>query len=117
MPPTIRYPLPTLIAILVLALAAWRGKWVGPAAGDAISARWHRVAEGPPVPASDAPKVVAGPMIRRALLLRDSTPAAARPDARPSDAIARRGWVDVYDTWPPDGPTTHFRVGNRHPIG
>ncbi len=117
MPPPIRYPLPALVLVLVFALVAWRGAgWVR-GVRDAIVTRWHRSAEGPPVPASDSPKVVAGPMIRRALLLRDATPVSPRPDARPTDAIARRMWVDVYDTWPPDGPATHLRVGNRRPIG
>ena len=67
--------------------------------------RLQRAVEGPPVPSSRRPKVVAGPIIRRALLLRDGTPATARPerpdrrDDRPADvrrhlrhlALARAG--------------------------
>jgi hypothetical protein len=56
-------------------------------------------------------------MIRRALLLCDDTPISPRPDALPTDRITRRSWVDVYDVWPLDGPPTHFRVGNRKPLG
>jgi hypothetical protein len=56
-------------------------------------------------------------MIRRALLLHDDTPVSPRPGASPTDRIARRSWVDVYDVWPLDGPPTHLRVGNRRPLG
>ncbi len=117
MPPPIRYPLPTLIAALVLALVAWRGAgWIN-AVRHAVAARWERTLEGPPLPASSTPQVVAGPIIRRALLLHDDTPVSPRPDASPTDRIARRSWVDVYDVWPLDGPPTHVRVGNRKPLG
>jgi hypothetical protein len=117
MPPPIRYPLPTLIAVLLVALVAWRGAGWFRGMKDALTARWQRAVEGPPVPASNAPQVVAGAITRRALLLHDDTPFAPRPGASPTDAIARRMFVDVYDAWPLDGPPTHFRVGNRRPIG
>lgn len=117
MPPPIRYPLPTLAAVLVLSLLAWRGAgWVR-GVRDAVASRWHRAVEGPPVPESDTPRVVAGPLIRRALLLRDGTPVAPRPDVPTTDAIARRMFVEIYDCWPLEGPPTHLRVGNRRPIG
>jgi hypothetical protein len=117
MPPPIRYPLPTMVAALVLALFAWRGAgWIN-AVRHSLAARWQRTVEGPPMPASSAPQVVAGPMIRRALLLHDDTPVSPRPGASPTDRIARRSWVDVYDVWPLDGTPTHLRVGNRRPLG
>src|SRR4051812_21098479 len=113
MPPPIRYPLPTLIGILLLALVAWRGAGWFRGVRDALASRWQRAVEGSTVPASGTPQVVAGPTPRRALLLRDNTPVSPRPDATPTDAIARRMFVEVYDAWPPGGPTTHLRVGNR----
>jgi hypothetical protein len=117
MPPPIRYPLPTLIAVLLLALLAWRGAGWARNVRDALAARWQRAVAGPPVPVSNTPRSIAGPLVRRALLLRDDTPVAPRPDARPDDAIARRMFVDVYDSWPMEGIPTHLRVGNRRPIG
>jgi hypothetical protein len=117
MPPPIRYPLPTLIAMLMLGLVAWRGAgWVH-AVSEAVSSRWQRVVEGPPVPSSTSPMVVAGPIIRRGLILRDGTPVSSRPEAKPTDSITRRIFVDIFDLWPLKGPPTHFRVGNRGPIG
>ncbi len=117
MPPPIRYPIPTLVAALLLAVVAWRGAgWIN-AIRHSVAARWQRTFEGPPLPASSAPQVVAGPMIRRALLLHDDTPVSPRPDASPTDRIARRSWVDVYDVWPLAGPPTYLRVGNRRPLG
>ena len=117
MPPPIRYPLPTLIAVVLLALVAWRGAGWFRDVRSAISARWQRVVEGPEVPSSASPQVVAGPIVRRALLLRDDVPVSTHPDASPTDTIARRMFVDVYDAWPLIGEPTHLRVGNRRPIG
>ena len=117
MPPPIRYPLPTLIAILLLSLVSWRGAGWFRGVRAAIAARWQRAVEGPEVPSSASPQVVAGPIVRRALILRDNVPVSDRPDATPTDAIAWRMFVDVYDTWPLMGEPTHLRVGNRRPIG
>ncbi len=117
MPPPIRYPLPTLVALVVLALVAWRGGDALRGLRDAASARWRHLVEGPPVPATDRPRTVAGGVVRRALILREGTPVSARPGASPTDAIARRMFVDVYDPWPLIGEPTDLRVGNRSPIG
>jgi hypothetical protein len=117
MPPPIRYPLPTLIAVLLIGLVAWRGAgWLRIVSG-AVSARWQRVVEGPPVPSSTSPMVVAGPIIRRGLILRDGAPVSSRPEAKPTGTITLRIFVDISDLWPLNGPTTHFRVGNRGLIG
>jgi hypothetical protein len=117
MPPPIRYPLPTLMAILLLGLVAWRGgAWLR-VLGQAVSTRWQRVVEGPPVPASTVPVVVAGPIIRQGLILRDGAPISVRPETKPFDTIGLRMFVDIYDVWPLKGPPSNFRVGNRGPFG
>jgi hypothetical protein len=117
MPPPIRYPLPTLMAILLLGLVAWRGgEWLR-VLGQAVSTRWQRVVEGPPVPASTAPMVVAGPIIRKGLILRDGAPISVRPETKPFDTIGPRKFVDIYDVWPLKGTPSYFRVGNLGPIG
>jgi hypothetical protein len=82
-----------------------------------MAARLKLSLEGPPVPNSPRPKVVAGPMTRRALLLHDETPATTRPNGPTAETIDRRMFVDVYDTWPSPGPVSHVRVGNRKAIG
>jgi hypothetical protein len=117
MPPPIRYPLPTLILLVMLGLVAWRGGAWFRGAREAIAARWHRVVEGPPIPVSTTPKVVAGAIVRQGILLRDGTPVATRPGSKPTDAIGRRVFVDIYDVWPTTGTPTHYRVGTRSPIG
>ncbi len=115
--PPIRYPLPSLLALALLALTAWRGEaWTRSWRAE-VSARLHRAVEGPPVPASTRPQVVAGPITRRALLLGDATEATARPGGPTVETIDRRMFVDVYDAWPTPGPATHLRVGNRQPVG
>ncbi len=115
--PPIRYPLPTILALVIGALITWRGEaWTRAWRAD-LSAGVRRVIEGPPVPLSNRPEVVAGPITRRALLLRDETPAASRPGGPTVETIDRRMFVDIYDAWPSPGPTTHLRVGNRRPIG
>jgi hypothetical protein len=117
MPPPIRYPLPTLMAILLLGLVAWRGgAWLR-AVSQAFSTRWQRVVEGSPVPASTVPIVVAGPIIRRGLILRDGAPISVRPETKPFDTFGPRKFVDIYDVWPFMGTPSYFRVGNRGTIG
>src|SRR5262249_12514702 len=116
-PPPIRYPLPTLIALLLAALLAWRGaSWAG-AWRPASAARMARAGAGPAVPSSPDPKVVAGPILRRVLLLHDETPVADTPGGRPTDSVRHRMFADVYDLWPPSGDPTHYRIGNRRPLG
>ncbi len=117
MPPPIRYPLPTLVVLIVAALLAWRGEALTRPLRSAISARWSRALEGPPVPSSDRPQVVAGPIVRKALLLRDDVAASDRPGGAASETIRHRMFVEVFDVWPLTGSPTHYRVGNRRPIG
>jgi hypothetical protein len=117
--PPIRYPLPMLVLLILVVLVSWRGEaWTRPLR-SAVAGRMARAVEGPPLPHSDQPQVVAGPITRRALLLHDGVTVADRPDARPSQArtIAHRMFVDVYDVWPLQGAPDHYRVGNRRPVG
>jgi hypothetical protein len=117
MPPPNRYPLPTLVALATLGVLVWQGgDWIR-GIRAAVAARWTRAVEGPPVPDSKTPVVVAGPIIRRALLLRDETPVSSRPDSSPEGTIALRMFVDIYGTWPATGAVEYLRVGNRTPIG
>ncbi len=117
MPPPIRYPLPTLVALLLLALLFWRGESWTRSFRSAISARLIRAVEGPPIPHSDRPQLVAGAIIRRALLLHDDVAVADRPGGDPSATIRHRMFVDIYDVWPLKGEPEHYRVGNRRAIG
>jgi len=116
-PPPIRYPLPTLLLAAALGLAAWQGAALTAPLRAALATRWDRATSGPDVPRSDRPEVVAGPLVRRVLLLRDDVPVAGRPGGPAGDAIRSRMFADVYDTWPLAGRPTHYRVGNRRPIG
>ena len=109
-PPPIRYPLPSMLAALALGLAI---AWAGPAART-----WLRAAAiGPPVPASTAPQRRPGGIARGVLLLRDGVEATERPGGKVAEVIRRRGRFAVYDTWPAAGPSTHYRIGNRRPLG
>ena len=117
MPPPIRYPLPTLIALILAALLAWRGEIWTRAWRLEVAAQARRALEGPPVPRSSRPQVVAGPIIRRGLLLHDSTTLADRPKGPATGAVDRRMFVDIYDEWPDSKQPTHDRVGNRQPLG
>jgi hypothetical protein len=115
--PQIRYPLPTLVALVVLGLLLWRGEaWTRSMRG-ALAARLTRAVEGPPIPHSDRPQIVAGPITRRVLLLHDDVPVSERPGGPASESIRHRMFVDVYDIWPLQGVPEHYRVGNRRPIG
>ncbi len=117
MPPPIRYPLPTMIALLLAGLIAWRGEvWTRSWRAE-IATRVERVVHGPPVPRSTRPQVVAGPIVRRGLLLRDGVPLADRPRGATTGTIDRRMFVDIYDEWPDATKPTFFRVGNRQPLG
>jgi hypothetical protein len=116
-PPPIRYPLPTLILIVALGLIVWLAEVASRPLRSALAERWQRTVEGPPIPASTTPKVVAGPIVRRALLLHDDVATSAVPEGREGERIGVRMFVDIYDVWPLEGEPTHFRVGNRRPIG
>ena len=115
--PPIRYPLPSLVALILSSMLAWKGVEWSREWRSEMAARVKRAVEGPPVPSSPRPQVVAGPITRRALLLLDETPASARPDGPKVETIDRRMFVDIYDTWPSPGEVTHVRVGNRRAIG
>jgi hypothetical protein len=117
MPPPIRYPLPTLVVLVFLGLLFWRGEAWTRSLRSALAARVARVVEGPPLPQSDHPQVRAGLITRRALLLHDDVPVTARPGGPVMDTIRHRMFVDVYDVWPLQGDPTHYRVGNRRPLG
>lgn len=115
--PPIRYPLPTLVALILIALLVWRGEvWTRPLRSS-LSARWNRAMEGPPVPSSDHPQVIAGPITRKALLLHDGVEASLTPGGPTAETIRLRMFVDVYDVWPLEGNAEYERVGNRRPMG
>jgi hypothetical protein len=116
-PPPIRYPLPTLVLFLLLGVVAWWGRaWIE-SIGDAVRSGIDRVASGPPVPSSVEPMQREGGIVRKVLLLRDGVRATGVPDGEPVETIRRRIFADVYDVWPLRGEPTHYRVGNRRPIG
>ena len=115
--PPIRYPLPSLVALTLAALLAWRGEvWTRTWRAE-VAARARRALDGPPVPRSSRPQVVAGPILHRALLLHESTPVADRPRGPATSTVERRMFVDVYDEWPDAGHPDFVRVGNRSPLG
>jgi hypothetical protein len=117
MPPPIRYPLPTLVLLTLLGLLLWRGAaWTRPLR-SALADRWSRAVAGPPVPSSNRPQVLAGPITRKALLLHDDVAAAHTPGGPPAETIRLRMFVEIYDVWPLQGAPTHYRIGNRRPIG
>ena len=115
--PPIRYPLPSFLALVVVVVATWKGEAWTRDARKALANRVRVAVQGPPVPHSAHPQVIAGPVTRRALLLRDDVPASARPGGRAVETIGRRRFVEVFDRWPAFGPTTDLRVGNRTAIG
>lgn len=115
--PPIRYPLPSLITVALSSLLAWQCALWSREWRSEMAARARLALEGPPVPSSDRPRVLAGSINRRALLLHDETSATGRPGGSVVETIDRRMFFDVYDTWPEPGPATHVRVGNRRPIG
>ena len=69
------------------------------------------------MPASTEPQLVAGPIVRKVLLLRDGVEATDVPGGSPVETINQRIFADVYDVWPLRGEPTHYRIGNRRPIG
>ncbi|QDV37203.1 hypothetical protein [Tautonia plasticadhaerens] len=116
-PPPIRFPLPTLILVVLLAVVGWWGRAWLEAVGDAVRSGFARIASGPPVPSSDVPMRREGGIVRKVLLLRDGVQATRVPDGPLADTIGRRIFADVYDIWPIRGEPTHYRIGNRRPIG
>jgi hypothetical protein len=115
--PPIRYPLPTILALILTTLLAWFGAEMTKEWRAEMAQRLRLAVDGPPVPNSPRPEVFAGPITKRALLLLDQTPATSRPNGPTVETIGWRMFVDVYDTWPSPGPVSHVRVGNRKPSG
>ncbi len=115
--PPIRYPLPTLLGLGLVALLAWSAHGLVFSAWDAVASGFQRVVEGPPVPASSEPMELAAGIPRRGLLLHEDTPAREKPDGAVAETIHQRMFVDIYDVWPLSGEPTHYRVGNRRAIG
>jgi hypothetical protein len=116
-PPEIRYPILWITAAIAVGLGCWLARPGLDAVAQSLRTRWKRAVQGPPVPSSPAPRVVAGPMVRRVLLLRDGVGATDRPGGRVVETIGRRQFADVYDVWPLKGEPTHYRIGNRRAFG
>ena len=116
-PPPIRYPSLWIAGLLVVVLFAPLISQAVEGVRTALRSRWTRIVEGPPVPESTTPMTVAGPIRRRVLVLEDGAPLSPRPGAPPADTIRRRMFADVYDVWPLTGEPTHYRIGNRRPLG
>jgi hypothetical protein len=120
-PPPIRYPLPSLLLLVLGGLLIWRGEvWTRPLR-TSLTDRWERLTYGPPVPHSDRPKRQ-GSITRRGLLLREDVPVFDRPKGTPLEPIASRSIVSLYDTWSAvaandAGSADFFRVGTTVPIG
>ena len=115
-PPPIRYPLPTLVLMLVLGLLAWRGDARTAAWRAAWSRGWNRPSSrARPSPPRPTPQVVAGPIVRRVLLLHDDVPAASRPGGPAPRPIRHRPFAD--STTPGRLRAGRLPVGNRRPIG
>lgn len=116
-PPPIRYPLPTIIVLVVVCLLVWRGNtWLATVTAP-VWAGIDRIRSGPPFPESTEPMRVSGPIVRKVLLLKEGVEATDVPGGVPVETIRRRIFVDVYDVWPLSGTPTHYRIGNRRPIG
>lgn len=118
-PPPIRYPLPSLILLILLGILIWRGEaWTRPLRAEARR-RIDRALNGPPVPASNIAKT-RGEIPRRGLLLRDGVPVFKTPRGESLAPIDKRGIVSIYDEWSSKGetaPPEFYRVGTRVPIG
>jgi len=116
-PPPIRYPLPTLVAAAIFGVVAWKGEALSRPWRASLATRWERAVEGPAFPHSDAPMTIAGPLVRRVLLMQDDVPSAETPGGAAAEMIRHRMIADVYDVWPLSGTPTHYRIGNRRPLG
>ncbi|WZO96811.1 hypothetical protein EP7_003816 [Isosphaeraceae bacterium EP7] len=114
-PPPIRYPLPTLVALLALAVVAWKGShWV--LLAMARLAPMSTIA-GTAYPSSTKPIALVGPLPLRVLLLGTSIPVSETPGGPMLEPIRHTMFAKVFDTWPRKGTTTHLRVGNKSAIG
>ncbi|MEW4567192.1 hypothetical protein AB1L88_04930 [Tautonia sp. JC769] len=116
-PPPIRYPLPTLVVLVALGLLAWRGRdWVA-SVSEPVWAGIDRLRSGPPFPESTEPMRREGAIARKVLVLREGVSVTDVPGGAVVESIRRRIFADVYDVWPLGGTPTHYRIGNRQPIG
>jgi hypothetical protein len=107
--PPIRYPLPTLIALIVLGLAAYFGADLLRALKSEVGKRVEQVVHDQ-VPTEPDPKLTQAPIPRRGLVLRDDVAATESPDGPVSLRIGLRRLVDVLSVWPLRGTPTHYRV-------
>jgi hypothetical protein len=103
--------------MLLLGLAFWRGESMTRPLRAALAERWKREIKGPDYPHSDHPQAIAGPITRKGLLLHDETAVSETPAAPSTGSIRLRMFVTVFDVWPIKGEPTHYRVGQREPIG
>ena len=116
-PPPIRYPLPTLVLVIVLGSLAWAGQGILKRAASAIASPMRRVVNGPDYPRSASPKLGAGGIVRRVLILKDDLPVREKPNLPPADAFGKRGLASIYDFWPSEDTPTHLRIGNGRIVG
>lgn len=117
--PPIRYPLPTLILVTITCVLIWSGgEWIEGTRAD-LAERWMRLTTSPPIPipASTEPKILAGSIRSRLLILEDDVDYSEVPDGLPVGKVRNRSFADLYDRWPVEGSITHMRIGNRRPLG
>lgn len=115
--PVVRYPLFWLLGGMALFVGFNAARPALQQLRSRTEQKITRLVEGPPVPRSDRPQVLAGPILRRGLLLHDEVEVFDRPRGRVVETLRRRVFVDIYDVWSMSGPPTHVRVGNRGPVG
>jgi hypothetical protein len=114
-PPPIRYPLPTLALLIVLAVVVRAGgDWVRTAMARLAPASLVETAS---FPSSTSPVVLFGPVPLRVLLLGGSTPVYETPGGPALEPIRHTMFAKVFDLWPRKGISTHLRVGNKTAIG
>lgn len=116
-PPAIRYPLPTFVMLVIVGLLAWKGEALTRSFRRTVASRLAEAVAGPSPPASSSAQKLVAPLSRRILLLHDGTRVSRLPDGQELEPIRLRQFMDVFDVWPLKGATTHYRVGNRNPIG
>lgn len=116
MPPYVPYPLPSLIALLLVGAAVWWG-------ADAISAarteivRRADVILRDQVPTEPNPAFTKAPIPRRGLLLRDDLPLNEKPDGPKRGTMGLRRIVDVLNVWPLRGEPTHYEIQSGNVSG
>ena len=91
-PPPIRYPLPTLIAVVFLSVLIWRGEGVIRRTYSALTAPLKRVVNGPDYPKSARPQTFTGAIPRKVLRLRDGVPVRPYPGGQGAQTFRTRGF-------------------------